>query len=92
MKMSFDQFRHQIEKSKSYNVTELFVSTVPAELFINNSMNIPVSTERNMRKFCTNSFATDKDKCDYEALMEHIMQNVPLQYLVRNSSSIETNH
>ena len=78
MQMSLEQFKKQIERSKSYIVTELFVLTVPSELYINNSMNIPSFAERNLRSACIDRFATDKDKNDYLILMELIKQKKPI--------------
>jgi len=78
MQMSLEQFKKQLERSKSYIVTELFISTVPSELYINNSMNIPASAERNLRNACIGRFATEKDENDYITLMELIKQKKPI--------------
>jgi|GEM_PF-2368954 len=78
MSMSLVEFAERIKKSKSYDVTELYLSSIPAELYKNNSMSIPATAERDFRKACLGKFATDKDEDDYYRLMELIAHKKPL--------------
>ena len=78
MIMSFSQFVEQIEKSKSYIVTDLFVSAIPSELYINNSMSIPAEAAQNLYDACMGNFASDKDEDDYYRLIELIANNKPI--------------
>jgi len=82
MTMSFNQFVERIEKSKSYDITELFVSTIPSELYTNNSMSLPVSAELDLYNACMGKFASDKDESDYYKLAELIANNKPIYPLI----------
>lgn len=76
--ISLAEFVEQIEKSKSYNVTELYLSSIPAELYKNNSMTVSSTAERDLHKSCIGKFATEKDENDYYRLIELIAHKKPL--------------
>jgi len=76
--MSLTEFATKIEKSKSYDVKSLFLSAIPPELYLNNSMSIPASAERNLYDACMGKFASEKDESDYYSLMELIRLNKPI--------------
>lgn len=76
--MSLAEFGEQIKKSRSYDVTELFLSSIPSGLYKDNSMTIPANAERELKKACLGKFATDKDEEDYYMLMEIIALKKPL--------------
>jgi hypothetical protein len=76
--MSLAKFSEQINKSKAYIVSELYLSSIPAELYKNNSMSIPATAERDLKKTCLGKFATDKDEADYCRLLDIIANKKPL--------------
>lgn len=76
--MSLNEFAERIKKSRAYDVTELYLSSIPADLYKNNSMTIPATAERDFRKACLGNFASDKDEEDYFRLMDIIANKKPL--------------
>jgi len=76
--MSLAEFAGKIEKSKSYTVTELYLSSISAELYKDNSMNIPATAERDLKQTCFGKFSTEKDESDYYRLLEIIAHKKPL--------------
>jgi len=76
--MSFSEFTERMEKSKSYMVTNVFLSAIPSELYANNAMNIPATAEWDLYNACMGKFASDKDECDFYRLIELIVRSKPI--------------